>query len=283
MKPIKEKYIILIILVLIFGGIGLFKLAGVWSTETNKVPVKFSSGELAGEYNPDDIRGSYTLDDIATLFEIPEDVLKAAFNIPLDTDATAFKSKDLEGLYEGVEIGNDSMKAFVAVYKSIDYDLTDVLLPDEAVDILLEAHPEFDAQMVALLNATRVSALGSTTTESSVETPVETTAAPDDQTNSGETVTSTENTLSSEASTSTETTEPTTSSSEAGEEEHEEPLVNGNTTFMQVLNAGVTEAEIETIIGGKIPSTAMTVKDYCTNNGIGFSTVKTALSDLMSQ
>jgi len=44
----------------IFGGVGISKAVGYWSTTSSKEPVTFKSGELAGLPNPADKRGSYS-------------------------------------------------------------------------------------------------------------------------------------------------------------------------------------------------------------------------------
>lgn len=265
MKQIKEIHIVIAVLVIVFGGIGIFKLTGTWTTETTKVPVKFTTGELEGEYNPEDIRGSYTFEEISTLFEIPDEVLRTAFNIPDDIPSTSFHSKDLETIYEDVEIGNDAIKAFVATYLDIPYELADVIMPDQAVDILLERFPDYDASEYDIVNAIRLSLH----LEDMTETPEGETDGAVDGASEGES----DGDLASQ--------EGDLDANENTEEDHEEPTVNGNTTFMQVIDAGVDEATIEEVIGGPIPSTAMTIKDYCIDNGLSFSVIKESLSDLM--
>ncbi len=53
--------------------------------------------------------------------------------------------------------------------------------------------------------------------------------------------------------------------------------VNGNTTFWQILDAGVSEERITEILGMEMPNSALTVKDFCMENGLQFSAVKAAL------
>ena len=72
---IKLWQIALIIIIVIFGGIGIAMLTGNWATESDKVPAKFTTGDFAGEYNPEDIRGSYTFQDVADTFQIDLAVL----------------------------------------------------------------------------------------------------------------------------------------------------------------------------------------------------------------
>ncbi|MBS7527029.1 hypothetical protein KHM83_10085 [Fusibacter paucivorans] len=265
MKRIREQTILIAILVIILGGIGVTMATGIWSTESTKVPVKFETGDFEGEYNPEDIRGSYTLAEIASIFEIPESILKTAFGIDESVSADSFKSKDLETLYpEEVEIGNDAMKAFVSLYKGIPYELTGLILPDAAVDIILSQSYDFDEPLRSAIERTRYSIF-------------EAQASADGDTPDGE-----NNTLT--GTIDNETTEFVNDASDAVENEtaHEttedEPVINGNTTFMQALDAGLSISDIEAVIGGEIPSTAMTIKDFCVNSGLSFSTVKTTLT-----
>ena len=70
--------------------------------------------------------------------------------------------------------------------------------------------------------------------------------------------------------------------SEEGLEEtggdHGRAFINGQTTFWQVMQAGATEERIMEILGvNKMPNRAMTVKDYCLQNNLPFSTIKKAL------
>jgi hypothetical protein len=252
MKRIHEQSILITILVIIIGGIGITMATGLWSTESTKVPVKFETGDFAGEYNPEDIRGSYTFAEIASVFDIPEETLKTAFGIAADVPADSIQSKELETMFpEEVEIGNDAMKAFVSLYKGIPYELTGLILPDAAVDIILNLGYTFDEATLSAIEATRLSTYEMTAEDDAgADAATDTTDAADEQ---------------------TATVEP-------ADAEEEEPAINGNTTFMQALEAGISETDIEAIIGGDMPSTAMTIKDYCVNNGLSFSTVKTALT-----
>jgi len=54
-------------------------------------------------------------------------------------------------------------------------------------------------------------------------------------------------------------------------------LVKGKTTFQELLDWGVPQVVIEQIIGAPLPTTSLTVKDYCTQQGLDFETIKPAL------
>ena len=66
----------------------------------------------------------------------------------------------------------------------------------------------------------------------------------------------------------------------AGDGTNEEALVNGSTTFGQLLDAGITQEDIENIIGSALPATNQTVKDYCIGQGLIFSEIKDQLNAL---
>lgn len=134
---IKQWQIALIIVAVLFGGIGVAMLTGDWATESDKVPAKFETGDFAGEYNPEDIRGSYTFQDVADSFQIDLAVLYDAFGIPAGTDGTAIKTKDIETAYGEAEIGNGSVQLFVGLYKGLPVALIDTWLTPRAAEIVL--------------------------------------------------------------------------------------------------------------------------------------------------
>jgi len=136
-----NKHVGLLILSSFILGISLSMFTGYWATESSKVPAKYSDGAFEDEYNPADIRGSYSFSDINESFDIPLEVLKEAFQISDDYNIATFQNKMLEALYpstDGKEIGNGSMKLFVALYKGLPYDYagSDDSLPVSAYDIL---------------------------------------------------------------------------------------------------------------------------------------------------
>lgn len=133
-----SKPLAFIVIVILFGGILLSSSLGVWRTETSKQAAIFTTGEFAGQANPADIRGSYTLADIEKNFGISPDILVKAFGIQTDNPAS-FTIKELETLYAAspVEIGTSSVRLFVAFFKGLPFDLsTEIFLPRTAVDLL---------------------------------------------------------------------------------------------------------------------------------------------------
>lgn len=123
-------------------GIGGTMAFNLWQTEGSKIPARYSKGEFAGEYDPADIRGSYTFADITAAFGVPADDLGRAFGLAGIDDLEGFQVKELEELYgvmENGEIGTDSVRYFVAIYSDLPYvPKEDTVLPVQAVSVLKE-------------------------------------------------------------------------------------------------------------------------------------------------
>lgn len=150
---IKKMTMGIIILLIFTLGIAATMSLNLWATTSKKVPTKIDAGTSSGAYNPADIRGSYTFEEISALFDIDIQVLYTAFGIPPETEGTSIKSKDLEGLYEnaGVEIGNGSVKIFVALYKNLPIALDDNYLLKQAADLIIEANKNLTEEQKAYL------------------------------------------------------------------------------------------------------------------------------------
>ncbi|GAA0720384.1 hypothetical protein GCM10008905_09500 [Clostridium malenominatum] len=137
---INKKFMALTLIVLFFGGIEVSKSLDLWQTESSKVPVAFKEGAFKGEFNPADIRGSYSFSNVSQSFDIPLNALVEAFVVD-EKEAQTFKNKDLETKYANLpnEIGTGSVRLFVALYKGLPYDLNeDTYLLEPAVKILKE-------------------------------------------------------------------------------------------------------------------------------------------------
>jgi hypothetical protein len=238
---ITSKSLTVIIFVTIFVGIAFASAMGWWATESSKIPVTFSEGEFAGQGNPADIRGSYTFGDISNSFDVTPDVLAQAFGVQTD-DPAAFAVKDLEAQYadSGFEIGTTSIRLFVAYYTGLPFDTTgqEIYLPGSAAKIL-QAKNDLTPEQIAYIEKHTVD-LG-TSNLVTAETPETTSAS------------------STSVSNSTEYT------------------VKGKTTFGELLQWGVPQETIETLIGASMPDPAMTLKDYASANGLNFETLKPAL------
>ena len=238
---VRSKVLGLVILGIIFGGIFGSALLNLWQTTSEKIPVRFQDGEAVGAYNPADIRGSYAFGEIGDLFDIPVDVLARAFRLPADVDIDAFKNKDLEVLYAGlegdVEIGTASMRLFVAYYKGLPYAPgEDTYLLRPAVNIL-KTQVELTQEQIEYLDTHTVDVDGS---EEKPEPQGQNTSADVDHSEDAR-------------------------------------IVRGKTTFADLLDWGVSEEKIESVIGGDLPNDLTLVRDYCVERGLEFSSIKLAL------
>lgn len=240
---IKMNKLAIIILIAVFGGILATIGLDLWTTTSTKTPAKIQVGDNAGDYNPEDIRGSYTFAEVAKLFEIDVPVLFDAFNIPNDTDPTTIQNKDLEGLFPnlGVEVGNESVQIFVALYKKLPVTLKDSYLPTRAVEILLELG-KLDEVQKSYFNSHKIDlAITTDNSQKSIDENKE---------------------------------------AEITVVNEEENLVKGSTTFQQVLNAGISEKQIEGVLNAPMPATNQIIRTYCTEKGVSFSEIKDQLNFL---
>lgn len=248
---IKPNFLGLIIVVILFGGVFASSALNLWKTDSPKIPQKFAEGEFAGKYDPSDIRGSYAFDDVSSAFSIPVEDLKYAFGLSEDIDTSIFKNKDLESIYgsleDGKEIGNGSVKLFVALYTGSPYEMDEeTYLPKPAVDIL-KAKASLTEEQVDYLDNHMVD-ITAFSQKSTVDL-------------------------------SNPSNENKASNTQENSEDHyiDEKLVRGKTSFKEVLDWGVNKETIEKIIDGEIPNTNMLIRDYCTDNGLEFSAIKSAL------
>jgi hypothetical protein len=153
---IKPIWITVLILVVIFGGIGLAQLTGLWSTsgEGRKGNGRNGQPVVAGDYSPDEIRGSFSLQTVATAFLIDPDVMRAAFGLPAGFNLASLRTGGLAALYEdaGVDIGNGSVKLFVAYYKNLPVNVEDSYLPASATAVIRQARPDLSDDEQAFLD-----------------------------------------------------------------------------------------------------------------------------------
>jgi hypothetical protein len=244
---LRSKHVVPIVLVVFILGIGGTMIFNLWQTTSSKVPATYSSGEFAGEYNPADIRGSYSFGDIEEAFAVPVTALAEAFAVDDTENPAAFLCKSLEELYgamENGEVGTDSVRWFVALYTGLPYTPEeDTLLPSASISVLRER-----------LNETELETVRAKTVDLSAVSQ-EYGAGP-------------ESPAPEQTDTHTET--------EAGE-------VKGNTTFGELLSWGVSKEAIEQALGLPIGKAGVTVRDYCIENGMEFSTVKDALQRAADQ
>jgi hypothetical protein len=250
----------MIIFVLLFGGIGFTSAMNWWQTESTKVPATYTEGEAAGQYNPADIRGSYTFGDVSQLFDIPLADLQAAFRLPLDADPASYPLKSLEAQFEGlpVEMGTGSVRMFVAFYKGLPYDLTaaeDTYLFPEAAEAL-KARGQMTVEQLAYLEDHI--ALAGSLSEPADLTPLEATP------------------VLTQATGAEPTPAPT---------EHVAPdrTVTGKTTFQDLLDWGMTQDQVEQILGEPMPAPQTVLKEFVTGKGLEFSALKTRFQDTLNK
>ncbi len=220
-----------------------------WQTESTKIPAKYTDGEAAGEFNPADIRGSYTFWDINKNFGIPLEDLQTAFRLPVNGDTATFPVKSLEELYSSlpVEMGTASVRLFTAFYNGLPYDLAadqDTYLFAEAAEILKSKGRPKTEQADFLAGHTLTTDLQIPAVGTPVNLPEES---------------STENVPESIPTDHVST----------------EMTVTGKTTIQNLLDWGMTADEVNTLLGGSMPETGMSIKDFAASKGIDFSTLKT--------
>ena len=242
---INNRVLGIVVLVFIFGGIGITMAFNLWQTESSKVPIKFTTGEFEGVANPEDIRGSYNFGDISNAWEISVPTLAAAFGVDAE-DAATFRCSELESLYAELpadtEIGTDSVRIFVAFYTGLPYVAEEAsYLPQTAVDLLLTEATLTDSERAYL--ETR-----------GIEVTIAESAAAD-------------------------ATAPADATVSADDPEHvpevEEGVVKGKTTFQDLLDWGLETSQIEAVIGEKLPPSGTSVRDYATAQDVEFSVFKT--------
>jgi hypothetical protein len=237
-----SKPLAAIVLVILFGGILFSSGMGWWQTESTKEAATFSEGEFAGLPNPADIRGSYTFGDVENNFNVPAATLAQAFGVTSD-DPSTFGVKELESIYEDqeFEIGTASVRLFVARYTGLPYEaVSDQYLPKRAVK-MLKSHATLTPEQITYLDAHAV------VLEPFDAAQGELLPAPAPQT---------------EEHTETESTD---------------RILKGKTTFQEVLDWGVSQETIESILGGPMPNPLTKVKDHCFELGLNFEEVKPAI------
>ena len=245
------------VVVLIFGGIGATMAFNLWKTSSSKEPAKYAKGEFAGQYNPGDIRGSYSFGDIRNSFDVPVNVLGEAFGIDKGEDLESFQVKELESIYEnleaeGLHIGTDSVRLFVAYYKDLPYTPEEsTVMPKSAV---------FQLERLGTLSAGALDDLNNRMVDlSEVET--------------GNPSAAVSGTGGSE----------TGGVGEEGHDEGTEYMVRGQTTFGEILQWGVKKEDIEAVLGMKAGIPGAVIRDYAQQNELQFSTIKSKLQELVDR
>jgi len=144
---LKPQTTILLSTLFVCAGILVTWATGLWQTESDKQPRKLETdtaqAQVQGnssqaQYDPADIRGSYTFGEISSLYEIPLADLAAAFGVK-EEEAGAFQVKSLKEVYPDTEneIGTASVRMFAAYYLGVAYTPSEEsYLPEIAAAIL---------------------------------------------------------------------------------------------------------------------------------------------------
>jgi hypothetical protein len=243
-----------------FGGIAAADIAGWWETVSSKEPAAIKTGKFAGEYDPNDIRGSYTFQDVENSFLVPTEVLGSVFQISgSDEEISAFQIKNLETIYArlldiGKEIGTSSVRTFTGLYSGLPVTL-DGYLPQTAVELLLSKDLELTSEQKSYIESHTVTAV-----EIAMAKVGETSAE-----SSGTTV---------KVSTGT--------GAGTGTEQSEERKISGKTTFKNLLDWGVSKEAIVRELGGlEMPNPIFIIKDFCTDKQLDFGVIKEKLQLLI--
>jgi hypothetical protein len=268
-----SKYLGMIVVGFIFGGIAFSSWMGWWQTESSKEPVRFESGDAAGAYNPADIRGSYSFGDVSALFNIPLEDLGTAFMLA-DENVADVDLKELEERYAdlaaaGMEIGTGSVRLFVAFYTGLPFETSEEYLLAPAMEVLKEQGNLSEERLAYLQNhVVRMN---------QVVEPLDSTNTLDSE---GEPSSTTEG---GEAAATEHIPQPQNPANSEEEHDPDEVLIKGKTTFREVLDWGLTQEEIETVLGQAMPNPLVTVKDFCFEQGLEFGTIKTELQTMLDE
>ena len=266
---ITPRWMAVLVITVLFGGILLSIALGEWTTKSTKEPLTFAEGEFAGEYNPADIRGSYTFGDVSRLFEIPLEDLKIAFRVQ-EADVAAVSLKTLEERFVdlGVDLGTSSVRLFVAFYKGLPFDFggEDTYLLPEAT-ALLKQKASLSPEQLAYLESHTVNE----TTELATPATQVVTQPSDGTPESTPVLTPTGGAGTPGAGSGTPDPEHTPEANKVG----------GKTTFQNLLDWGVKQEDIEKVIGQPLPAASLLIKDWATSQGLSFSTLKDQLQALV--
>lgn len=306
---IGHKPLAIVVIAIFTAGIGGAYLLGYWNTTSTKVPVTIKSGEFAGMPSPSDIRGSYTWNDVAKAFSLDVNVLLEAFGA---TDPSV-KVNALETIYgeaklpEGVEIGTDSVRLFVALYAGLPHAPEEsTVLPVAAISVLrregkgdsglvdeaaARAFPQISKTGSAVAAPQPTSSTVPQSVAPAASARVAQTASPPSATTATTTTTvvpgPTPVTVTAGEGASTGTGIPAGAGLPVGTpaEEHvqTEGTITGKTTFKDLKAWGLSEEQIKSATGGKIGPDIAVIRDWTQANGLTFSEIKTALQELLAE
>lgn len=242
---IKPKVLALIVPLVLLGGYFAFSNLSFLQEEEHSTAAEerslINASESESSTEVEGISGNTSLQSIADTYQIDVSILYDVFQIDESLDPLLFKSKDLEAIYVAgeVEIGNESMQAFVNYYKDLNVVFEEeVWLPQRAVDYLLDKVTTLSDEDKTYLESHGVDVV---LVDSS-----------------------------------------TIVLSESESDSAEGGTLSGNTTLQNIIDMGVPQDELETLLGAKIELTNQLFKDFCTDKGLSYGTMKTVVQNAIN-
>lgn len=235
---IKSKILAVIVVVVFFGGIALSAAFNLWETESTRTPSKIKSGEFSGKNDPSDIRGSYSFGDIEKAFNIPVDLLAKAFGVSYVEDPAGLKAKNIEELYRELEAEDKEIGTdAVKLFVSLYTGLPHT--PEETTIL-----PNPAVSILKQLGTLTEEQLGYLEEIKIDISQFKEKITPD------------------EAET---------------HEENEDRTIKGKTIFNDLLEWGLSKEDIEAALGMEMGAPPLSIRDFCNENEIEFSSVKAKL------
>lgn len=159
--------------ILIFAAaLAIFGIVYYYQTEESHGEDRLLSSEKLDSLDATSISGSTNLQDIIDIYEIDEDDMRSAFLLEDSINLYNFETKDLESYYtnidESIDLGNEAVQAFVALYKGLDYDISELYLPESAISLLISLN-KLNADQIAHFETYTVSNIETDLSALSVE------------------------------------------------------------------------------------------------------------------
>ncbi len=246
---IKARTAAIFLVAFILLSIIVLRIGGLWKTESSKVPTLISSGDFEGEANPADIKGSYAFSDIEEHFGIPSLTLARAFNFDVSEDeAGTITAKTVEENFEGAaglegDIGTDAVRTFVALYNGVPHEGEEDTVLPSTAVDILLAEGKVSEAVAEDLYASGYRIEGGSVA------PAPAPAA----------------------------------EAEDHAEEAVDTTIKGKTTFNDLLDWGLTETQIEEVLGVQMGKGTMAVRDFAEDAGEEFSVYKSELQALLDE
>jgi len=259
---IKSFPLLVISLLILFGGIWISDVTGLWQTESSKTAEKILEGAFAGEANPGDIRGSYSFEDIRNNFDIQPSLIAAAFNIISDSPEI-IKAKDIEAMYgeisEAIEIGTGSVRLFVSIYKGIPF-VEGEYLPRSAV-VVLKEEGKWNEEIQELMNDYIIDTITDSDTDIDINT----------------------NSINATQNDESSLSDVNTNDADSLEEHEVKTTIVGKTSVAEAIELGISLESMEEVLGTEVANMNLYIRDICTQQGLSFSEVKTTLNSLIEE